>query len=96
MYTGSIFEQSEAAENAITYQEHAKTHALEAIIAYNTIAKARESKLQIQKEIKQLNAKMQLNAKVPTGERTPQDAEQNSDRLDSLFKEMKDFEEVED
>jgi len=39
---------------------------------------------------------MQLNAKVPTGERTPQDAEQNSDRLDSLFKEMKDFEEVED
>jgi len=47
MYRGSIFEQSEAAESAITKQEHAKTEALEAIIAYNTIAKARESKLEI-------------------------------------------------
>jgi len=65
MYTGSIFEQSEAAENAITSEEQAKTHALEAIIAYNTIAKARESKLQIQKEI------LELNAKMPTGETTP-------------------------
>lgn len=47
MYRGSIFEQSEAAESAITQQEHAKTEALEAIIAYNTIAKARESKREI-------------------------------------------------
>ena len=57
MYRGSIFEQSEAAESAITKQEHVKTEALEAIIAYNTIAKARESKREIQKEIEELNKK---------------------------------------
>ena len=38
MYQGSIFEQSAAAEGAITKKEMAKTKQLEEILAYDTIA----------------------------------------------------------
>lgn len=46
-YKGNIFEQSEAAERDITKAERAKANALEAILVYDTIQKARESRSEI-------------------------------------------------
>lgn len=77
MYEGSIFQQSEAAEGAITEEEHKKTHALEAIIAYDTIAKARQNVKEIEQQIKVLNAKMPLN-------QAPESSTQFKEMLDRM------------
>lgn len=63
-FEGSIFEQSKIAEREISKDERIKAKALEAIIAYDTIAKARESKEAIQKEIDALNKRIPMAKEV--------------------------------
>lgn len=53
----SDFEKSEILEGQITEQEHKRAQSLEAILLYDTIVKARQSKQAIMKQIKELHSK---------------------------------------
>ena len=81
----SIFEQSTAAEGSITQNEKDRAKALEAILKYDSMKKARESKQDIIRQIKLLNTKKPISVK----DNMPASA----DDLKEVFDRLKEYDE---
>ena len=81
----SIFEQSTAAEGSITQNEKDRAKALEAILKYDSMVKARESKQDIIRQIKLLNTRKPISVK----DNMPASA----DDLKEVFDRLKEYDE---
>jgi len=81
----SIFEQSTTAEGSITQNEKDRAKALEAILKYDSMKKARESKQDIIRQIKLLNSQKPISVK----DNMPASA----DDLKEVFDRLKEYEE---
>ena len=82
----SIFDQSTAAESAITQNEHNRANLLEVILKYDSMMKARESKQEIQEQIKNLNAMAPIAV-------NQDDQPVSKDDLEQLFSYLKEYDE---